>query len=365
MSSPTVTIIIPTCNRPQYLSEALESVQCQTARQQIGQVIVSENGGTDDSRQVCVRFPELPILYLQQRPPVPIMDHLKVIWPHVTEPLVAILHDDDWWEPEHLEKSVKILHSDPDCAAVYSSLWYTEGAQHPRREATMAFVVWLATGCDFRRSVLTLTQEQVTLACLIGTAFHYSTVVGKAGAIYDAYCKIRDASNLFDNDRTFPIFLTTHGHLAYLTQPTAYVRIHEQQDVKRYRETAHSRMAVTTRFISKTWPDWVGSAIAHFNRVADNLDPFDLAICTHHIQGENRECLIEECGLNFGPPTSESRNWQWFIQQLCPPCFYIMLKRATWYLRYLQNPQLFLTVVQAIFHSRRSQGKKPVTGVVP
>jgi GT2 family glycosyltransferase len=48
-----VTVIIPTCSRPHFLREALESVRQQTALDRIGQVIVSENGGCRDSQAVC------------------------------------------------------------------------------------------------------------------------------------------------------------------------------------------------------------------------------------------------------------------------------------------------------------------------
>jgi hypothetical protein len=48
-----VTVIIPTCNRPQFLREALESVRQQTALDRIGQVIVSENGGCREYNTVC------------------------------------------------------------------------------------------------------------------------------------------------------------------------------------------------------------------------------------------------------------------------------------------------------------------------
>jgi hypothetical protein len=82
------------------LREALESVRRQTARRAIARVIVSENSTNGDSREVCSHFKDLPIVYVQQKPPVPAMLHMKVMWDLVQSPLAAILYDDDWWAPD-------------------------------------------------------------------------------------------------------------------------------------------------------------------------------------------------------------------------------------------------------------------------
>jgi hypothetical protein len=84
------------------LRDALESIRRQSAVDAVARIVVSENGLNEESGKVCAEFPDLPIVYLLQNPPIPALLHLKAIWHQVESPLVAILHDDDWWAPGHL-----------------------------------------------------------------------------------------------------------------------------------------------------------------------------------------------------------------------------------------------------------------------
>jgi hypothetical protein len=130
-----LSILPATCNRPLYPREALESVRRQTIRKAIARVVVSENGTNDDSRKVCAQFPDLPLLYVQRKPPVPHILHLKQIWNLVQTPLVATLHDDDWWAPEYLEVAVDALEAKRDGAGD------TKNSRHAHAEAAKVVIM--------------------------------------------------------------------------------------------------------------------------------------------------------------------------------------------------------------------------------
>src|SRR5580704_5194067 len=121
------SVIITTRDRPEMLGDALISVRRQTRREAIGQVIVSENGLTDGSRGVCKEFSDLPVQYVKQEPPVSSLMHLKAIWHHVEGPYVAILHDDDWWMPDHLENALNALDGQSECVATFSNFLDSRG----------------------------------------------------------------------------------------------------------------------------------------------------------------------------------------------------------------------------------------------
>jgi len=327
-----VTVIIPTCNRPHFLREALESVRQQTALDRIGEVIVSENGGCHESKAVCEQFPDLPICYLFQEPPVPGLMHLKAIWPTVKAPFVAFLHDDDWWAPEHLERALQVLDADPQCAAVFSNHYVTEGPEHPAQVAyRWARQVWIASGCDFSRPVLKLEDESVVLAGLWGAAFHYSTVVARTKAVWASYCQLADAGNEYDNDRTFPIFLAAHGTIAYLTHPDVFVRLHLGQYNKRFCESYEMRFIQTTRWMLKRWPDKVAAAAKRFNTLASSLDRVHLDSLTRLVAEARKNLLVAECGLRI-PISSEQaepspRDLRWFLRLICPPAVFALRRR--------------------------------------
>ena len=102
-----VTIIIPTASRPGMLRTALESVANQTAVSRIGQIFVSENGGSRDSEIVCARFPSLPITYQYREPTTPPLEHMQILMRECLHgELTAFLHDDDWWTPTHLASAL-------------------------------------------------------------------------------------------------------------------------------------------------------------------------------------------------------------------------------------------------------------------
>ena len=324
-----VTVIIPTCNRPHFLREAIESVRQQTALDRIGQVIVSENGGCRDSQAVCEEFPGLPICYLYQEPPVPVSLHLREIWPHVKSPLVAFLHDDDWWAPEHLERSTQALDDGPHFAGVFSNHFNTYGPEHPAQIAHgWARQVWLASGCDFRNPIVNLDQESVILAGLWGAAFHYSTMVARKEFVWDAYGQVVRTENEYDNDRTFPIFLAEHGPVAYLTRPDIFVRWHAAQDNKRFSERLNEIFIQTTRWIQRTWPDKVAAAAQRFNATADRVDPSHVESIKRYGSGPFRSVLVEECGLripdSLDPIRLPPKGLRWFIKQTCPPILLIV-----------------------------------------
>jgi hypothetical protein len=326
-NSVMLTVIIPTCNRPQFLRDALESVRQQSSLGRIGQVIVSENRGGRESKNVCEEFPGLPICYLYQEPAVSFLLHLREILPHVRSPLVAFLHDDDYWAPPHLTDSLSVLDSDPECAAVFSNHFWTDGPKYPARVAySWAWQVWVASGCDFSRPVLKLEDESVVLAGLLGPAFHYSTMVARKDAFREACRQLLASGNEFDNDRTFPIFLTAHGRVAYLPRPDVFVRFHQGQDHRQYAETRDARMLQTTRWMIEKWPDKVAGAARRFNSTKSNLPRAYLDDVTQYIVPSLRDLLIAECGLKLPvpaePTSARPRDWRWFLNEICPPAVF-------------------------------------------
>src|SRR5262249_25076569 len=177
---PMISIVILTCDRASLLREALASVRNQTARETISQIIVSENSTNDESRAICGEFADLPIAYLQQTPPVPPLLHGRLILELVRSPLVAILHDDDWWAPEHLASGLVVLNREPKCAAVFSSHFLTRGPQFPFQVSEKLWRVWASQELGLSSAEIILDEVGVMLVCLFDATFHYSTLVGRS-----------------------------------------------------------------------------------------------------------------------------------------------------------------------------------------
>lgn len=329
MNVPT-TVVLCTCNRPHMLRDALRSLREQTARDSIARVLVSENSPNGESEKVCAEFPELPILYVQQRPPVPVLRHIEVIWHLVETPLAAILHDDDWWMPTHLRSALDALASNERCVAVYSSFLESYGPHGVSWLNQCYYLAWLATGGETAQSVVFLDRPAAMLACLLNAGLHYSTVVGRSAALWDAFRRNISRGNAFDNDRTFPVFLSQHGPIGYVTSPNGFVRSHTSRQAwtPEHLSRGHMKLAQeTTRFLLASFPQEVADAAARFRSIAKSLDSSSaetlwrvLKDCAYEPQ---RSTLVDECGVELSalrPPCTQSGIPRWAVDVFDATC---------------------------------------------
>jgi len=106
-TSPVVSIIIPTCNRPKFLKEALESILSQTYKN--FEIIVINDGGEDVSDMITSLNRNGKIIYLwhenSRGPSAARNTGLKA----ARGKYIAYLDDDDIYYPNHLETLVVFL----------------------------------------------------------------------------------------------------------------------------------------------------------------------------------------------------------------------------------------------------------------
>jgi hypothetical protein len=285
------------------LQEALKSVAEQTALSVIDRVLVSENGSCRDSEKVCAEFKQLPIHYVYQDPPLPALYHFQSILPLIRTSYIAILHDDDWWGAEHLEKSYEILESD-QVITVFSNFAEAESPRHMFTLSYKSFRVWAFTGRDFSQEYIKLQPEENFLCSLWDTSYHYSTCVGKTEFIAAGVEEIVRSGNSYDNDRTFAIFLGEQGSLAYVPAITSYVRVHQGQDSAREayqkNDEGWKLKAQTTKWIATHYPSQLESATAHYNEhilpLLTERERLELELPVGEAQ---RNALRSLCGLHL------------------------------------------------------------------
>lgn len=107
---PSVSVIIPAYNRARWLPETVESVLNQTCRPL--EVIIVDDGSTDDTEAVCARFPE-PVRYLKQaNAGVAAARNFGVR--HSRGDWIAFGDSDDVWEPTKLAAQLAALEAHPE-----------------------------------------------------------------------------------------------------------------------------------------------------------------------------------------------------------------------------------------------------------
>jgi glycosyltransferase involved in cell wall biosynthesis len=116
VTSPLITVIIPTYNSANFVLEAVQSVLDQTYRR--FEVIVVDDGSTDDTGVVLHRFRNL-IRYLYQENQGPSAARNAGIRAARGE-YICFLDADDLWVPEKLELQLKFLEEYPRVGLVFS-----------------------------------------------------------------------------------------------------------------------------------------------------------------------------------------------------------------------------------------------------
>ncbi len=106
---PLVTVVIPVYNCAKYLTEALDSVFAQTYRPI--EVIVVDDGSTDDSADIVRNYPEVRYFY-QSNQGVAVARNVAIA--AAEGEFIAFIDADDIWKPHKLSLQITYMLEHPD-----------------------------------------------------------------------------------------------------------------------------------------------------------------------------------------------------------------------------------------------------------
>ncbi|MDY6950923.1 MAG: glycosyltransferase [Thermodesulfobacteriota bacterium] len=124
---PLVSVIIATHNRAEFIAETVESAIGQTYRRI--EIIVVDDGSTDDTRQVLKKY-ENKIKYIYQDR----AERSKARnrgFRYSQGEYIAFLDSDDIWLPQKIEKQVKVLNERQDVGLVYVDVQFIDAKGEP------------------------------------------------------------------------------------------------------------------------------------------------------------------------------------------------------------------------------------------
>jgi glycosyltransferase involved in cell wall biosynthesis len=123
---PTVTIVVPTYDRPDLLAESIGSAIAQTYEDWV--MLVGDNGGSPRNEGVVKGFGDPRIHYLRHPDGLgPQGNWLELVRRSETA-VVGTMHDDDTWRPTFLEKVLPPLLDDPTVSIAFSDYWVIDEA---------------------------------------------------------------------------------------------------------------------------------------------------------------------------------------------------------------------------------------------
>jgi glycosyltransferase involved in cell wall biosynthesis len=109
-----ITVCIPTYNRAAYLREAIHSVLAQTFGD--FELLVSDNASTDNTAEVVAGFGDPRVRYHRQPQNVGIGENHRSVTALAQGEFVAVLSDDDLYQPDHLDRASAALNDYPQAA---------------------------------------------------------------------------------------------------------------------------------------------------------------------------------------------------------------------------------------------------------
>ncbi len=184
------TVVIPTYNRSRLLDRAIASALGQSLRP--GQVIVVDDGSSDDTAEVCRKHGEAIQYVFQPNAGVAAArNHGARLARH---PWTAFLDSDDYWVPTHLEKIAAAIKSTSGRARFYfADMQISNGAAD--------YTLWARTGfkleAPFRLAEdgtdwMLLQREPCSVQCSV---FNTETLLASGG--FDVRFRVSEDRDLF------------------------------------------------------------------------------------------------------------------------------------------------------------------------
>ncbi len=336
MRADGVTVLVSTTARPAMLRTALASIARQTVANQIVRVRVSENAGSKESGEVAAEFKDrLPIDFVRRDPTLSSLAHGRALTTELPSTgFVAILHDDDWWTPEHLARSLERLAAHPSASVSYSSFFEVTG-ESSLLKTDSNLMLWFGADFPAVTSDWLLPEPLIWLSCLLGTPTRYSTLVAPAGLYRQAADITFKLANSYDNDRRIAIELAGLGPVVFSPTPEVFIRMHAAQD------SGSFRTADQIKHLSQTTHHLIDLALARKIDLATEIAQ-RLANCPtdakptllNHLSREFCSAPLLERGVSpaelrdYVALLHRKPNLRYYLGQCIPPLLLNALRRA-------------------------------------
>ena len=144
MDGSTVSVVIPTYNRINYLPRALDSVAAQT--RPVTEIIVVDDGSTDGTAE-CIRsrYPEVNVIRQANHG----VSHARNTGiRNVTGDWIAFLDSDDAWMPEKMSRQFSALAGYPGYRIAHSNeIWIRGGVRVNQKKKHRKYGGHIFTRC--------------------------------------------------------------------------------------------------------------------------------------------------------------------------------------------------------------------------
>lgn len=116
-----VSVVITVFQRTKFLRTAIESALAQ--ERPADEIIVTDDSGSTEIRAICESFPASRVRYRANSPALGVAGNVRIAAVESQGDLIAILNDDDIWEPDFLATLVPPLENNTDVVLSFGDHW--------------------------------------------------------------------------------------------------------------------------------------------------------------------------------------------------------------------------------------------------
>lgn len=222
MSSPLVSVVIPTYNRVDYLQQAIDSALAQTYSHL--EVLVSDDGSSDGTASLIASYNDDRLRYRRNETNLGQTLNNRAGFLASRGKYVANLHDDDRWTPTFLERLIPPLEKHSDVTVAFSDHWVTDADGEVREDWTDTNTAYfgrdrLSPGVHkpfARLAILDLSIPTVMGAVMRRSALALDDFPTDVDPIYDLWLSYQ--------------LCRENGGAYYLPERLTYYRVHGDQE---------------------------------------------------------------------------------------------------------------------------------------
>lgn len=256
---PSVSVIIPTYNRVNYLKKSIHSVISQTIKDI--EIIVINNYSIDNTLEVINSFKDQRIKIINFKNGGVIAKSRNQGMVHSTGKYIAFLDDDDIWRQDKLELQIRYLEAHPEFGVVYSNAIIID-----EKDNRKGFLI------DQGRA----KEGQVFQNLLGGNFITILTVLMRRELLEYIGLFDEDPSLIAIEDYEYWMRIALKSEFGYIDKPLALYRIHGTSMSKR-NSVALLRQKVLRMFLKNR-----DASLKYHDKILRNIERLDFSASVYH-----------------------------------------------------------------------------------
>lgn len=251
MNEPMVSVVVPTYNRKDWITQCLNSVFLQTYKNI--QIIIVDDGSTDDTRSVVKDLikkqktvGDVNYKYFQFNSNHGIPNALNMGYSLCDGEFICQLSSDDTWKFKKIENQVEIM-KDKTIGMIYSNYWFCDYTEHPFPKMWEANVFNNESRVEmFKRMI----NDCFMNACTFLMRREFKKEIGE----YPLRKEFEWNQDLWFN---FQAIMNTKWKLHYMDEATANITIHNGQASKQGKCGLGNNILIPEMIIQAKEKGWI------------------------------------------------------------------------------------------------------------